>query len=295
MVNLETLLSQQESECLDFKQQFHQNNVELLHDIFCLANSYTEGDRYLVFGVADDRTVVGVQSDSNRKNNASIQDLLRQANFNRIPTIRLETVKYKSGIEVDILTIKNRPDKPFFLTKDKNCQGKTIRAGVIYTRLGDTNIPLTESATEAQIELMWRERFGLGLPPLERMKRLLDESENWVSVYTDTQIYHKKFPEFTIRRGVELSSYSRYPWSEQFTDKIGSSYLVELRYFETIIHTEKFVSCDGELYQIPLPKLDSVAKKYYLESDSIAYKIAKIFWQCHPINEALRIANIELR
>ncbi|MBD1944238.1 ATP-binding protein [Coleofasciculus sp. FACHB-712] len=297
MVNLEDLLSQTESESLDFKRQFHQNNIELLHDIICLANSYVEGDRYLVFGVADDKTIVGVQSDSNRKNNAGIQDLLRQSNFNRIPTIRLQTIEYQPSIEVDILLIRNRPDKPFFLVKDKTSQGKTIRAGVIYTRLGDTNIPLQESAPEAQIELMWRERFGLGLPPLERMKLLLNDFKDWESINEDAQLYHKQFPEFTVRKGKQINDHFRESWSDRFPDVSAHSFEVELRYFETIIYKETFVTCDGGRYQIPLPKIDisNPERKFYIQENSFAYKIAKIFWQYYPIDNALRIAGIELR
>jgi Putative DNA-binding domain len=297
MTILEILLSQSESENLDFKRQFHSNNVELLHDVVCLVNSYTEGDKYLVFGIEDDKTVVGVQSDPNRKNNAGIQDLFRQSNFNRIPTVNLQTIKYQTNIEIDIITIENRPDKPFFLLKDKTFQGKTMRAGVIYTRLGDTNIPLQESASEVQIELMWRERFGLGLPPLDRMKLLLDDFEDWISINEDTQLYHKQFPKFTVRRGVMINEHFSESWSEQFPDKNASSFKVEIRYFETILSQETFVFCDGFRYKIPLPKIDSSNSKrgFYIQKESLAYKIARIFWQYYPINDALQIAGIKLR
>lgn len=297
MVNLNDLINQTESESLDFKRQFHHNNIEMLHDIICLANSYTETDRHLVFGVTDDRTVVGVQSDANRKKNADVQDLLRQSNFNRIPSISLQTSRYGPGIEIDILIIRNRPDKPFFLTKDKTFQGKTIRAGVIYTRLGDTNIPLQESATEAQIELMWRERFGLGLPPLERMRLLLDDVKDWVSINEDTQLYHKQFPEFTVRKGRQINKRFHEPWSKRFPDISAHSLEFELRYFETIIHKATFVICDGERYQIPMPKIEisDATRKFYIEKKSFAYKIATILWQYHPIDNALQITDIELR
>jgi hypothetical protein len=297
VINLEDLISQTESENLDFKRQFHQNNVEMVHDIICLANSYVEKDRYLIFGIADDKTVVGVQSDVNRKTNASIQDLLRQSNFNRIPTVMLQTIKHKSGNEVDVLIIKDRPDKPFFLIKDKTFQGKTIRAGVIYTRLSDTNIPLQESASEAQIELMWRERFGLSLPPLERMKLLLNDFADWGSLNGDAQLYHKQFPEFTVRRGRQINKKFCELWSKRFPDINAHSFEVELRYFETIIHKETFVMCDGERYQIPMPKIDisDAERKFYIQENSFAYKIAKIFWQYYPIENALQTAGIELR
>jgi hypothetical protein len=279
MINLEELLSREECEGLDFKQQFHENNLKLLHDILCLANAYTEEDRYLVFGVTDDKNIIGVQSDPNRKTNANLQDFIRQKNFNRIPTINLKTIEYRSNIKIDILVIKNRPDKPFFLKKDYSEQGKTIRAGVIYTRLGDTNIPLTDSASEEQIELMWRERFGFGLAPLERMKRLLDDVKHWVSIGEDNQIYHQTFPEFTIRQGKIINEHFREAWTDKFPNPNAHSFEVELRYFEKLIHKETFVMCDELRYRIPLPEINpsNSISKYFLKKDDFAYKIAKIF------------------
>jgi hypothetical protein len=38
-MKLPELLQQDECEWLDFKQEFHDNNVKLLHDIICLANA----------------------------------------------------------------------------------------------------------------------------------------------------------------------------------------------------------------------------------------------------------------
>ena len=117
-----TLISQDECEYLDFKSKFQETNIELLHDILCLANSYAASDRYLVFGVQDvTKEVIGVQNDQKRKKSHHIQDLLRQSYFNRIPTVSLRTIIYSPihNIQVDVLIITNRPDKPFFLTKDK--------------------------------------------------------------------------------------------------------------------------------------------------------------------------------
>lgn len=56
---LAQLLREPESEWLDFKEKFRENSVKLVHDILCLSNSYAETDRYLVFGVANDKTVEG--------------------------------------------------------------------------------------------------------------------------------------------------------------------------------------------------------------------------------------------
>ena len=107
-MDIESLIRQPESEALDRKQRHHADTLSLLHDILCLANAWTESDRYLVFGVADDRTIVGVESDANRRTGTNVQDLLRASRLNRIPTVSMLTLR-QSGHELDILTIKNRP------------------------------------------------------------------------------------------------------------------------------------------------------------------------------------------
>jgi hypothetical protein len=160
MLDVQSILSLRESESLDFKREFHENNAELLHDILCLSNSYCEGDRFLVFGVANDGTVYGVENDPNKKTNADLHDFLRQARLNKIPQIEL-TVHRVDGHEIMALQIMNSPKKPYFILKDFQVGKVLVRAGVIYTRLGDTNIPVKETAPEDHIELMWKERFGM--------------------------------------------------------------------------------------------------------------------------------------
>lgn len=160
MLNIQSLISQKESESLDFKREFHENNAKLLHDILCLSNSFNEGDRFIVFGVANDKTVYGVENDPNKKTNADLHDFLRQVHLNKIPQIEL-TLHQVDGHEIGLLRIMNTPKKPYFLRKDFQAAKTNVRAGVIYTRLGDTNIPLNETAPEDHIEIMWKERFGL--------------------------------------------------------------------------------------------------------------------------------------
>jgi hypothetical protein len=166
MIDLETLLVQKECAWLDFKREYHTNNAKLLHDILCLANAKHEGDRYLIFGVSDDATVFGVESDPKRKTGADLNDFLRKLALNRIPEIEIDT-QINAGHRVDLLRIKNAAAKPYFVAKDYTDAGVTVRNGVVYTRLGDTNIPAGETAPEDHIELMWRERLGLlGNKPL---------------------------------------------------------------------------------------------------------------------------------
>lgn len=287
------LITQDESEYLDFKAKFHSNKMEFLHDILCLVNAYSENDRYLIFGIKDDKTICGIENDSNKKNNADIQDFLRQSSLNKIPTTKLNFIQTSCKHEIAIIIINNRPDKPFFLTKDKSYRGITVRAGVIYTRLGDTNTPLKESALEEHIELMWRERFGLGDSPLNRFYKLLDDKENWIKMDSDNYLYHKYFPEFTIQRGKDIIHDFREAWSLKFPDPSAASYYVEVKYLSTILEKVVFVSCDGSRYQVPLPKPNG-KKKWIIDSKSLEYKIAKLFWQYFPLPDMLPVKGVEI-
>ncbi len=285
-------LSSAESEHYDRKQEFHSNNAELLHDILCLCNSYSDQDRFLVFGIDNRGTVVGIADDVNRKTNSNFQDLVRQSNFNRLPSVTYTETEL-SGAIVGILRIRNRPDKPFFLTQDKREGKVTIRAGVIYTRLGDTNIPLKESAPDEMIELMWRERFGFGLTPLARMHGLLADTESWVSIEEDNSLYHSKFPEFTIKRGKELVDPFKEPWVERFPDSSAHSFYVTLNYHTTVLDQIVFVVVDGGRYTIPLPTL--VAQhEYCMDSKSVGFKIALIFDQYMPLHKGLPMHGLKI-
>jgi hypothetical protein len=264
----------------------------LLHDILCLANAWTESDRYLVFGIANDGTVVGVEADPNRRTGASVQDLLRASRLNRLPTVGMDVFTFR-GHEVDVLTIKNRPDKPFFATVDRDFQGKTIRAGVVYTRIGDTNVPLRESATEASIELTWRERFGLGLSPLRRMFRLLPERDKWQKVDGEAYLYHEEFPEFTVIEGKTLVQPFHEEWIKHFPDKSARSYDVEFRYRATVLRKLVFVSCDGGRYSLPLPQIGT-GGSFEINQNSLAWRVMQLYRQYFPAPDALRRAGVSV-
>lgn len=158
MNDLESLIAQKESEWLDFKREFHKNNAKLLHDILCLSNAKYDGDRFIVFGVSDDKSIFGVENDSNKKTNAEIHDFLRQIHLTKIPQIKL-TFHQLDGHEIGLLQIKNIPEKPYTIQQDFKRENMHLRAGVVYTRLSDTNIPHNGTAPEDHIEKMWKERL----------------------------------------------------------------------------------------------------------------------------------------
>ena len=292
-MKLSFLLNQNECEWLDFKERFHDNNVKLLHDIICLSNSIVEKDRYLVFGITDNKTIAGIENDSNRKESSNIQDLLKKSNFNRIPDIKLEYVKCENNHEIAILKIDNKHNKPYFLTKDKQEDKYTLRAGVIYTRIGDTNIPLTGCVPEDHVEQMWKERFGLKLSPLTRMEKLLEETDAWEPEGTEGNLYHRDFPQFRIVEGKLLNKDFQEDWTQRFPDKNASSFYIELWFNNTTLKKCSFAWVDGARYRIPLPErvADGV---WRIKSNSIEFKISKLFTQYWPLEEILPPVGVKI-
>ncbi|TOM80200.1 ATP-binding protein, partial [Vibrio parahaemolyticus] len=82
------LSSKSEGLWWDFKQKFHDNLFDLLHDITCLANVIHDGDRFLIFGISDDFEVVGLDSEECRFSQADVIGYLRQQPYaeNNVPT-----------------------------------------------------------------------------------------------------------------------------------------------------------------------------------------------------------------
>ena len=101
----------------DFKHQHHEKAGDLIKDIICLANSPRHrGDRFIIFGVADDGSMVGLRPDGHRRTQADIVNTLASTGFagGVYPDVHLEGLEIQEcGLEV--LVIKDRPEKPYFL------------------------------------------------------------------------------------------------------------------------------------------------------------------------------------
>ena len=131
--------SKSEGDYWDFKQEWHNENERLLHDIICFANTIHSNDCYLIIGVSDTGKIVGV-SENNRMKQADILDLLSNTVFagDNTPEVKLDTIEV-DGKEVDILTVFNSYTVPYYL-KSKSKKYNNIKEGYIYTRVGDKNI-----------------------------------------------------------------------------------------------------------------------------------------------------------
>lgn len=299
------LISLGENKGVDFKERYYDNNnnASLVHDVLCMANAKIDGERYIIFGVSDDKKLVGLEPSIKHKQNDLIQ-IFRNANPNRSIYNSLNYEEFEvNGKKFAVITIENRPDKPFFLQKDfedKKDKKKTVRAGVIYTRNADGNTPIDKSALDDEIEMMWRERFCLNFPPLQRFDIYLS-NENWIKA-SDDSYYCEQYPEFRLK----LSGYRCIPQNVPNNDRWMPKYWMgreeilvqEYRgyYFDMCI-VEKDITiwwCDNGREPVPLPTIKSSASNleelenaeysWEISRHSLEYKVANVIAKAHSKN-----------
>ena len=241
--------SKREGSYWDFKREPHSNKASLLHDILCLSNSITHHNRYLIIGVKDpinDCEIIGLQKNqTGRKSQAEFIDFLRSKKFTNglRPEIELKTIILEEN-EVDVLIIYHKPYKPYYISEDFQDQGKVVKANYIYTRIQDTNTPINKSADFNFVELMWKERFGLTIPPAERFKLLLLEYKKWhLDVGNKNYGYYKPNPEFKIEFGEPTRGHE--PYELNFLNPNFHYGDIRLMYHSTIMHESQYIWLDG--------------------------------------------------
>lgn len=260
----------------DFKRCHHKNKADLIHDVICLANAKHDGRRFLIFGVDDsDFSLHNIGGDHGRRKQADIAAIFRSnaSKFfqSRFPEFYLSELTI-DGTLLDVLVIESTPYKPYYLVGkyEKLC------AHHIYTRVCDTNTPVTEAAQPHEIERMWRERFGLDLSPLDRMKLYLNEPDSWVSsnrTGDNLYKYHRTFPEFTIRvTEAEAFMACNEEWTrgEIRKDNNHAGYY-EIRYHQTCLARVRYVNFDDRKKSMVAPKWEprGAGRFYFYEEHGI--------------------------
>ena len=275
----------------DFKRKHHEHNANLVHDVLCLANTTKHlGPRFLIFGVDDkDYPLHPIDTDPDRRTQADITSLFRD-NANkffqdRFPEFYLEEINL-DGKLLDVLVIEDAPHKPYYLVENY----KNLRAHHIYTRVGDTNTSVDGAAQPHEIERMWRERFGLDMPPIERFKRYLNEPDAWSSLIRDDgcngDFYYDTFPEFTVRV-TDAEDYidRRQEWTrgEVRKDNNHAGYY-ELYYHQARLNQVHYVSFDDGRKSMVAPDWEPCGvgclgsgRFYFYKVDSIKYAVQKFY------------------
>ncbi len=300
----------QEGGYWDYKEEWYQNKADMLHDIICMANNLCNRDAYLIIGIsANDKKVVGIDNDNNRKNTQNIVDFLKDKKFaggiRPIVTVQTITVEQK---QLDIITIKNTNNTPYYLTE----KFEGVFANQIYTRVQDVNTAKNMSADINHIEYLWKKRFGIDLSIMERLNMVLDDWENWGIYVNDNingtifkqggdwgnnnYIFHKTYPEFKI----EIDSESICNWEREtmkcfYINQLAGHYVAKIYFNSTELYTFNLAFVDEHRKYLVVPKVVYYHNKlrckekgyryfssldmiyfYYLVKDSLEGKIQRI-------------------
>ena len=269
----------------DFKRQHHNCKSDLIHDVLCLANAKHIGDRFLIFGVDDkDFSLHPINKDEGRRTQSDFAALFRSNTDkffqSRFPEFYLEEVTI-DGTLLDVLIIEDAPHKPYYLVK----RYEKIGAHRIFTRVSDTNTPVNDAAQPHEIERMWRERFALDMPPLERAKRYLSEPDAWSPLVesdgSNANFYYRTFPEFTLRvTDAEdyIARYEEWTRGEIRTDNNHAGYY-ELHYHQTRLARIRYVNFDDHKKSMVAPDWEArgAGRFYFYKANSINYAVHKFY------------------
>ena len=246
--------TKREDDYWDFKEQWHYNKADLLHDIICLANNRVDKDAYLILGVRDKTyEIIGVEEDQNRKNQQNVIDFLKNIPFvsGIRPSIEVKTIMIENH-ELDILIVKNSYDTPYFLLKDYSDKGKIVRRYSIYTRVKDTNTPKDSIADINQIEFLWKKRFHLTSSPIIQFFHMIENKDEWEERYdekTQSRVYHNIYrPEFTITLNFENDEGNKMFYCFEQTDcRVFYGELI-VWYFGTQLYSRQLIDLDGRRF-----------------------------------------------
>ena len=282
---IESLIqSKREGEYWDFKLEHHKNNADLIHDIICMANTPSNRDCYIIFGI-EDKTfeVKGVETDSNRKTQQNIIDFLKSMHFagGIRPIIELRELSIDNH-SIDVLIIKNTYNVPYYLEMDYSKKGTRVLAYRIYTRIGDTNTPTNGNADINYVDQLYRKKFRLDASPLEQLKEKLQNKLNWKR--NDTGFYNIFNPEFRIliendpqREGPEFYSYMMMNPRTSYDN-------LSLKYHETTLANFVVTTLDSGIFSTITPDVGAIRidcfsdENYYFAyytTDSLKWKICE--------------------
>ena len=269
-----------EDDWWDFKECHHEDKAALLHDIICLANNRADRDTYLILGIRDKSLeIIGVENDPHRRNQQEIVDFLSQKEFagQVRPRVEVRTVRLQSH-EIDVFIIKNSADVPYYLVNsyfdkkyrsDSSKKGKTVQAFHIYTRVMDNNTPIDKSADIRDVEYLWKKRFGLQRTPLEHVKILLNQPNEWV--VEDSRYYHKLFPQYTITIEHEkdvngiCKEGNREFYHHLQMDTRAQYGILKIFHYGTQLFSQQTTELDGHRMTAPCPEIECIPYHNYTD------------------------------
>lgn len=307
--DLKDIILRGESDTVEFKRDYKRQKIQkdkgtgggkgrvnikehVLH-ILCLANAFSMNPRrrYLIIGIDDKGGYVGLESDEEP---IEFDRLFYDATSDKLPshkpriTSKIYNITHKKGdCKLDVITIEDCPEKPYFLSKDIQIENgedkkekKIIRAGVVYTRTSKRNTAHDSTASYLAIQKMYEERLGLGLSVSKRFALYLNDSQKWTD-YTDGETfgyYYDLFPEFRIEKTREQRNLNRTEsWMPNSLNATPVGHSYRLLYHTTLIKMVCTYDSGDSNYELCFPKKER--DNYIFIKGTIEYGFSVVLFE----------------
>lgn len=208
---LHQLLSQEESDCIDFKMMWYSKDesYEFIHDILCLSNAICKDkNRYIVIGVDDNKKThkkTLYNAIENIKTAEEITQMLQYC-MSKVPSILVFNEVIDNNNIYIIQITPNYDDLPYVLNKAYEYQikdngklkTKRLIKNCIYSRINSRNTPKDESCDIEIVKKIILKQRGEDLDITEKYERYLNDTENWIK--SGNSFYYNLNSNFKIVR-----------------------------------------------------------------------------------------------
>lgn len=158
--------NKQENEYVDFKLKTYGKdlaNSELVKDVVAFANGEAKGDKYIIFGVADEtKEIVGIPDTEKFE-----PSVLENSLDGRVePRVKIECGEIQiDGKRVAYIKIPEKNDNPPYIIKKAGGKNQSIREGDILVRIGTSN----RKANREDLDRMYRGSKKMSIKMYDRM------------------------------------------------------------------------------------------------------------------------------
>lgn len=160
----------------------------------------------------------------------------------------------------------------------------------------------SEAMAFQEIEGSSQRIIDVDVDPIDTLSALLDMPDDWVKVRGDEYIRHRYCTQFVIKRGQTINEDYEEPWTQKFPDSSALSHYVEYWQGSTLLKRSCFIVVDGGRYTVPQPQLHNIDPskdgrehlRFTINTDSIEWKIAKLYDQYAHLEEVLPSVGVNL-
>ncbi|MNW33570.1 Divergent AAA domain protein [compost metagenome] len=168
---IEIIENENESSYLDYKEEEYrkEKKIDFLKDIIAMANSHIFDDKYIIYGITNDKVIRGI----NMTYDVAIFEELVSEYIE--PNINIEySVISHNGVNIGVLRIYDCINKPYMIKKRSGIDKKHIYEGDSWIRKGTRNCKMIRT----DLDYIYNQRDILAKRKIEEIKKNVNNANN---------------------------------------------------------------------------------------------------------------------